>query len=339
MQAIVNSALPWHEAQFRRLVEERDRLPHALLVHGPQGTGKVAFARALAKSLLCEFHESDAGCGRCAGCGWFESGTHPDFRMIEPAALADIEQEEQGAGKASTRILIEQIRALADFVNISSHRGGAKAVVIHPAEALNVNAANALLKNLEEPPEGTFFILVAHRIHFLLATLRSRCRQIVLPMPAPESAVAWLAAQGVREPALALAHTGNAPLLAQELEEREYWQQRDAFLAQVAVRRFDPLAAAEHICDYPLRDVVSWLQKWTFDLVLQRHLGKVRYNPDRVTAIAALAVQMEPLAMLRFHRHTLALQGVIDHPLNPRLLVEQLLLDYSRALTGGTTAS
>ncbi|MCI3952686.1 MAG: hypothetical protein K0R53_2184 [Burkholderiales bacterium] len=306
MQAIVNSALPWHEAQFRRLVEERDRLPHALLVHGPQGTGKVAFARALAKSLLCESHESDAGCGRCAGCGWFESGTHPDFRMIEPAALADIEQEEQGAGKASTRILIEQIRALADFVNISSHRGGAKAVVIHPAEALNVNAANALLKNLEEPPEGTFFILVAHRIHFLLATLRSRCRQIVLPMPAPESAVAWLAAQGVREPALALAHTGNAPLLA---------------------------------CDYPLRDVVSWLQKWTFDLVLQRHLGKVRYNPDRVTAIAALAVQMEPLAMLRFHRHTLALQGVIDHPLNPRLLFEQLLLDYSRALTGGTTAS
>lgn len=337
MQATVNQCLPWHEASFRQLLEERGRLPHALLIHGRGGIGKLRFASALSQALLCE--SPSAGCGRCDACGWFASNNHPDFRLIEPAAPEEADQEEQASSKGRARILIEQIRGLADFINVSSHRGGSKVVVIHPAEALNVNAANALLKNLEEPPEGALFLLVTHRIQFLLPTIRSRCRQIALPAPKEDEAVAWLTAQGLPEPHLALAHTGNAPVLALELEEGDFWQRRNAFLAHVADRRFDPLTAAEEVCDYPLREVVGWLQKWTFDLVLQKCLGKVRYNPDRASAIAALSAEVDPVRMLRFHREVLGLQRVIDHPLNPRLLLEQLLLDYAATLKHTTAAS
>ena len=167
----------------------------------------------------------------------------------------------------------------------------------------------------------------------------ARCRHIALPEPDPEAAVAWLGAQGTQDPALALAHTGNAPLLAQALGEGDFWQRRTVFLSHVATHRFDPLSAAEDVSDYPLRDVVSWLQKWTFDLVLQKCLGKVRYNPDYAAAIAALSARLEPVTMLRFHREVLKLQRVIDHPLNPRLLLEQLMLDYGAALNRGAIAS
>lgn len=331
--------LPWHRSPFERLISTRAQLPHALLIHGRQGIGKLLFARSLAQSLLCEAPTgAGVACERCPACGWFESSNHPDFRLIEPGSLAESEEDESAPDKGSTQILIEQIRELPDFINISSHRGGAKVVLIQPAEALNVNASNALLKNLEEPPPDTFFLLVAHRVHYLLPTIRSRCRQMALPGPEPEAAIEWLRAQGVQDAALALAQTGNSPLLAQQLAGREYWEQRDSFLTHIADRKFDALSVAEQIRDYPVYDVVGWLQKWTFDLVFEKFLGKVRYNPDYAAAITALAAHIEPVGVLRFHRGLVRLQRVIHHPLNPRLLLEQLLLDYAAALESGTAA-
>jgi len=159
------NVLPWHKTELERLIGGKGRLPHALLMHGRQGIGKLLFARALAQSLLCENPASSGlACGRCAACGWFDSANHPDFRLIEPASLTEPTEDEDGREKkASLQIIIEQIRELADFINISSHRGGPKVVLIHPAEALNPHAANALLKSLEEPPAGVHFLMVAHR--------------------------------------------------------------------------------------------------------------------------------------------------------------------------------
>lgn len=332
MQTPENQVLPWHEPELRHALEHRSRVPHAILLHGREGIGKLRFARALAQSLLCESPRDELACGICSACGWFGSGNHPDFRLVEPAALTEADDEGEGAAKSSARILIEQIRDLTDFINVSSHRGGAKVALIHPAEALNVNAANALLKNLEEPPPGTHFVLVAHRVQFLLPTIRSRCRHLAPGVPAPEMAAKWLREQGVRDPELALAHTGGAPLLAHSLDGHDYWQRREVLLEQIAVRRFDPLAAADQLYDQPLREILASLQKWTFDLVLHKCLGRVRYNPDRSQALATLAAHADALKVLRFHRELLKLQRVIDHPLNPRLLLEQLLLDYAAAV-------
>jgi DNA polymerase III subunit delta' len=157
--------LPWHDSEFRRLVANRAGLPHALLVQGRQGIGKLAFARALAQALLCENPKAEGvSCGLCPACHWFAAGTHPDFRQIEPQGMTEHPEGEEGAEKkASLQISVDEVRQLADFINISSHRNGLKVILLHPAEAMNPNAANALLKNLEEPPARTCFLLVTHR--------------------------------------------------------------------------------------------------------------------------------------------------------------------------------
>jgi DNA polymerase-3 subunit delta' len=324
--------LPWHQEEFSRLAAARERPPHALLISGRAGTGKLLFAQALAQALLCESPD-DAGmpCERCASCGWMRWFGHPDFRLLEPAG-ATVGDEEMPAGerkKPSPHITIEQVREITDFINISSHRNGYRIILIHPAEAMNPNAANALLKGLEEAPAGVCFVLVTHRVRYLLPTVRSRCRLLALPAPAPDQAERWLSEQGVKDSALALAHTGHAPLLAQRLAREDYWEQRKLLLGQVADLTIDPLQLAERIKDFAVADVVEWLQKWTFDLALCGYAGSVRYNPDYEAEISALAKQIDLLGMLRFHRETLRLQRVIGHPLNARLLFEQLLIDYA----------
>jgi DNA polymerase III subunit delta' len=330
------NVLSWHEPSFGRLVAGRSRLPHALLFHGRKGTGKLLFARSLAQILLCEATmSSGTACGQCPACGWFASGNHPDFRQIEPDSLAEQGAEgSDGKRKPSLQIRIEQIRDLPDFINMSSHRGRAKVMLIHPAETLNANAANALLKSLEEPPSGTYFLLVAHRVHYLPPTVRSRCQQMALPGPEPEAAREWLKGEGVPDPALALAQTGNSPLLALELAGRDYWKNREFLLGGISERAFDPLSLAEQMRDYPVQDILNWLQKWTFDLIFRKSSGKVRYNPDYEDSLSSLAARIDMVKALRFHRELVRLQRVISHPFNVRLLLEQLLLDYASLLDG-----
>jgi DNA polymerase-3 subunit delta' len=334
--------LEWHRAEFDRLLAAKDSLAHAFLVSGARGIGKLVFARALAQSLLCESAASGGyACGSCTACAWFESGMHPDYRQIEPASLAEQEEpgEDDQSEKAEKRgkkpavtIAVDQIRALPQFLNISSHRGGPKVIVLHPAEMLNINAANALLKNLEEPPPRTHFVLVTHRPHLVLPTIRSRSQRVSLSMPDIETAAAWLAGQGVRTPALALAQSGGAPLRAVELDEPEYWGPRAAFLRQLAADDLDIIAASEAVSGFPVPDLVAWLQKWSYDIAYYSATGSVRYNPDQEETIARIAARVDRLAALRFHRETVALQRAVHHPLNPRLFTEHLLLSYRDAI-------
>lgn len=329
------TALPWHQTELERLAGDRSRMPHALLVRGRRGTGKQAFARALSRALLCEsVTASGLACGQCLSCGWMESAAHPDFRLVEPAGAAEDDGggTDSGSKRSTQQITIDQIRGLADFINISSHRGGQRVVLIQPAEALNANAANALLKSLEEPPAGVCFILVTHRVHFLLPTIVSRCRQVTLPDPGLDAAMAWLTEQGVPEPALALAQAGYSPLLAQEYAAKDYWQRREFLLRRMADTALDPLQLAEQIRDYAVPDVLGWLQKWTFDLIHSKCAGGVRYNPDYADDISRIAHLADSLQVLRFHRQAIRMQRVIHHPLNTRLLYEQLLIDYAGLL-------
>ena len=166
---------PWQADDWSRLQQLRSHWPHALLLHGQAGIGKLRFAQHLAQGLLCEAQQPNGEpCGHCAACGWFSQGNHPDYRIVVPDALAaergpaSADDSADKADKAdgdegrktrapSKEIRIEQVRALLDFSGVGSHRGGMRVVVLYPAEALNVAAANALLKTLEEPPAGVVF--------------------------------------------------------------------------------------------------------------------------------------------------------------------------------------
>ncbi|HEX9433116.1 MAG TPA: DNA polymerase III subunit delta', partial [Burkholderiales bacterium] len=178
---------PWNQPILDAL-KKRERLPHAILLHGPRGVGKLALAERMAQLLLCEHAEpAKRPCGTCDGCRWYLSGNHPDFRRLEPEAIAKLPppaEEEEGSSEAaparrtkqpSLVITVDQVRGLADFLNVGSHRGKLRIALIHPADDLQLpSAANALLKGLEEPPSGAIFILVSHRPARLLPTVRSR---------------------------------------------------------------------------------------------------------------------------------------------------------------------
>ena len=320
----------WNTKAFQQLAQRAGNLPHALLFKGPPGIGKRAFAAALAQGLLCEKPVSAlAACGSCAACHWFETENHPDYRILQPE-IAE-ETDDEGSDKKKKRdISVAQVRSLADFINISAHRGGAKVVVIQPAEAMNVNAANALLKSLEEPPPGTYFLLVADRPHLLPATIRSRCQHVSLPPPTPQEAAAWLKTSGVSQPELALAQAGGAPLLAMALDNAEYWAARKQLLDGLSSTAFDALALAERVAAQPIPQFINTLQLWSYDLACLCFGQPLRYNPDRKDALLSAINSMNPLEILRFHRELVRFQRIVNHPLNTRLLIEDLLLRYGQ---------
>jgi DNA polymerase-3 subunit delta' len=311
-------------------VEEGDTIPHALLLRGAAGIGKREFAQALAQALLCEANGGRRfACGRCPACKWVAQRSHPDFRVLEPDDRAEQDDDEQGERRrASAQIGVDQVRSLGEFVSLSSHRGRAKVIMIEPAEAMNPSAANALLKNLEEPPPGTYFLLVSHRWHQLPATIKSRCRVVPMPLPDRETARTWLAEQGTSNADLALAQAGGAAVFATRLGA-EYWEQRAAFLQAITSPEFDPLRSAEQLRDLVPANVVKWMQHWSYDIVLHEAAGRVRYNTDFPDEVARAGRRAELHETLRFHRQMLAWQRVVNHPLNPRLFLEELLLSYA----------
>jgi len=324
---------PWHSRPFEALLARIDRLPHALLLRGREGIGKLAFAEAVARALLCEKPQAGGrACGQCAACAWMEQGSHPDFRRLAPESVSSpAEAEEGGEKKPSEQIQIGQVRDIGDFIVMTSHRSGAKVVLIHPAEALNASAANALLKSLEEPPPRTYFLLVAHRWHQLLPTIRSRCEQVVLAAPSHAEARDWLGQQKLRDADLALAQAGGAPLLAVKFDE-DYWRQREALLTAITRPGFDSLSTAEQLRETAPAMIVGCLQKWAFDLVSHKVTGRVRYNPDLSDAIATTAARLDLIEALRFQRYMVRQQRIVAHPLNTRLFLEQMLLAYATLL-------
>ncbi|MFO0207074.1 MAG: DNA polymerase III subunit delta', partial [Betaproteobacteria bacterium] len=234
------SRLPWQVEDFAALRALQARSVHAVLLHGATGIGKKVLALDYAQARLCESPRADGhACGQCAACGWFAAGAHPDLRVVVPDVLArwrltgdDDEADEEGEGggavappaepdpdaarsaRASREIRIDAVRRLARFLTTSTHRGGLRVVVLAPAELITTEAANALLKMLEEPPAGTLFILATDAIDDVLPTVRSRCLLVRCRAPDRAAALAWLHSGGVAEPETALAEAGGSPLAA-----------------------------------------------------------------------------------------------------------------------------
>lgn len=318
---------PWQKAVWQRLTERRERLHHALLLHGQRGSGKRDFALALAQWLLCK-QPADAPCGRCQACHLFKVGNHPDLRLIEP-----LEGEGEEGSRAPRQIAISQVRELEDFVGLSTHQQGVRVIVIHPAEAMNPAAANALLKTLEEPAENTVFLLVSHQPRQLLATVVSRCRPVAMPLPDDQTARAWLEAQGVADAELCLALAGGAPLEALRYADGEYLAARRAFLAAVGEPgNLDWLKLAEQGARQDLASQIEWLQKWLYDLLALKLARRVRYNPDFAPRLRELGAGVNVSALLRFERELEGVRRHLHHPLNAQLLLEKIFSAYQRAM-------
>ena len=307
---------PWNEAVFRSIAARTARLPHALLIHGMRGVGKLALAERVGQLLLCESaDEARRPCGACDGCRWFLAGNHPDFRRVEPEALAPQREAAPEEGEApakrtkpSNEIKVDQVRELADFLNLRSYRARLRVALVHPAEDMNPSAANALLKGLEEPPAGAVFLLVSHRPAQLLPTIRSRCVSVPVPLPDREAALAWLNGQGVKDAARWLSYAGGAPLGA-----LGYATDADTYLGLLG----NPGEADDRESLLRLGEA---LQKTALDQAFQAFGLPAKYatgvsNPDAGDA----------LAWLTYARQMGNDRLLCGHPVNPRLFSAYLL--------------
>jgi DNA polymerase-3 subunit delta' len=204
----VSAPLPWQLELWSRREHQLscDQMPHALLLSGTRHIGKERFALALARCLLCGDPVDGMNCGTCHACELSARGSHGDLRWLAPEDTSRV-------------IKIDQVRDVVEFSTKTASFGQRKVIVLAPADTLNANAANALLKSLEEPAEDTYLILVCHRLHAVPATIRSRCQIVRLAQPTRTASLEWLDSftgeRGESERLLALGE--DRPLLAASL--------------------------------------------------------------------------------------------------------------------------
>jgi len=340
---------PWQSEQWAQLQRghTESRLPHGLLLQGGKGLGKHDFANCLAAALLCqspsESRQQGQPCGHCNACKLLEAGTHPDFYPHRPTA-----SKTSTSKKPLTSIRIDDIRELCAQLAQTSQFGGYRIAVIDEADKLTHEAANSLLKTLEEPGGGVLIILITAHPARLPATIRSRTQQLRFAVPATDISLAWLeqvmGASYTSEQILqALKHANGSPLAAIEhLESVELNQLiEQAMLARGAATGSPPIIEyAAKLITYDRRRVLDAMLGWVSDAI------RVSLDADVSTAGVDSGGRLINIAHVQALKHMVAgvsisrLYWFYDEiqkqrrlesiALNEQLLWENLLLSWKQ---------
>lgn len=314
---------PWQSMVWQTLMNytETNRVPHALMLEGPDGIGKLNLASCFANFLLCGGAKTSGfRCGQCGDCRLINAGTHPDLIRVEPAE----------AGKAIT---IDRIRDLAESLALANRTNQYRIVLVQPADRLNAAAANALLKTLEEPGNGIIIILLTARSWKLPATIRSRCQRLAIPLPDPSLANPWLRRKiSASDAEILLAMAAGAPLKALEMGVAGHERHNILFNGwlEIASHRSDPVRIAENWCAFPLTEVLALLSGWTMELIrlamVPARVGSS--NPDLRCALQAEVQKLDLRQLFRFYERLIESAAMVDSPLNVQLLLESILIDW-----------
>lgn len=319
---------PWLQDFMGRVAEQLalDKLPHALLITGAPGLGKLSLAKEIAALCLCNAPKNGVSCGLCKSCQLVEADSHSDFRYLTPA-----EDKKQ--------IAVDDVRAMVEFAFGSSMQSGRKVVLIEPVEALNRNSANALLKTLEEPSKNSVLILVAERQDAVLPTIRSRCQLLSVATPSSDAAKQWLACAhpdlSELEVARYLSWAGGAPLRASSFVEMDAAALQGALLAglsSVLKREASVSAVASQFDDELLGVRLEWLLQWCEQMILHASTGQedayLYHDSIKMLSYLATRARMEQLFCLRdYLLEQLALLLGNSNP-NSALLCESVLLHW-----------
>ncbi|WP_456417442.1 DNA polymerase III subunit delta' [Thiolapillus sp.] len=324
----MTAILPWHLDTWHCLQQslQQGRLPHALLLAGPQGVGKAGFARQLAASLLCERPQATGlACGTCRQCLLLAAGNHPDLRLLLP---------EEG----KTQIGIDAVRELVAGNTLSVGGDAYRVFIIDPAEGMSQAAANALLKTLEEPIEGTLIILLCAQVDRLPVTIRSRCQCLRFALPPEQDAIAWMEGniQAPPEHALQLLRLANgAPLRIPALIESGELERHNRllkdFVAIVAGQISAVSASEAWLKDCELPSLLRYVNTWLTALVRQK---MTHCAEDAFPLLQSLPERLDLKLLYQLLDKLHEIQRMSSNNLNPQLALESVLLEWGRIANG-----
>ncbi len=332
----------WQQKDWQQLLQYQNtqKLPHALLLTGNKGLAKFELAILWANTLLCEtlsstecLDSNTTACSHCTACELFAANTHPDFMLIQP--------EEEGKA-----IKVAQIRELVEFVSLTQSRSNRRVIVISPAESMNMNAANSLLKTLEEPPENTLIILVSSKPHSLPATIRSRCQHFPVSTADATTMQSWLAQAGQysqNDVDLALSLTENSPVNAQFYLDSAILRINDELLndwKMLASGQAKPTAIAEKWLKQPENVPIRLVYTWLVDMIRYHSLNQGYNRPlddnARVlfyhkgdAALQKLAISIPVKRLFVIYDKVIEILKLGRTSLNKQLHLESLLIQWS----------
>jgi len=318
--------LPWHQTTWTHLASAKERLPHSLLLSGSAGLGKYRFAQRFAASLLCENPGSDyAACGQCKSCHLLSVGNHPDYRITTVEEDASI-------------IGVDQIRDLINYLSLRPHTSRRRVVILAPAESMNINAANSLLKILEEPPADSVLILVSHKPQRLSATIRSRCARFEFRTPSRETALQWLAKEGITagEAMDLLAAADGAPLRASELSQLGFAAAQKMMLTDLQGLQSgaaDPVECAARWKEMGAEFCLSWFSGLLADVIQSgtvEHQAQRLNNPSHDKIIHKLGSRTRPERLFGLLDQVMESARLAATPLDDTLLIEDILIGWGK---------
>ncbi|ULJ69911.1 DNA polymerase III subunit delta' [Wielerella bovis] len=319
---------PWHTAAWHTLTANWYTQPNAWLFVGREHTGKTALAHHFAQALLCEQASAQhEPCGQCPSCHLFTQNAHPDFYTLTP------EQPETDGSRKLLQIKIDAVRAILEPLTQTSVRGGRRVVLVSPAESMNIQAANALLKMLEEPPTAVIFLLVSHNRDRVLPTIKSRCRQFALPTPSHHEALSFLQQHQIDNAENLLAFHSRAPLFDRQPENDVLRENLLDLLAEPRLLKILDYAAEFDKQKLPLAILLDWLQKWTVDVSLAAQKIQPLYYPHRAEQAQKIAVKTNPATLFQFSGCLNRLHPYGHHSLNVKMQTEYVLSEYLSLLT------
>ncbi len=325
------SPAPWIAAQTTRLLAQRG---HAWLLHGPSGLGQYDLAMQMVRAWLCENPTTSGACGVCGSCHAIDVRTHADVFVLMPETVmlellwplgekAQTELDDKKR-KPSKEIRIDAMRDAIEFSQRTSAWGRGKAVLVFPAERMNVVSASALLKTLEEPVGDVKFALASEAAHQLLPTIRSRCLGHAMVWPQTADAIHWMVSNGVETSAapILLRAAGGRPddalVLANSGRDPATWA-----LLPKAVQRGDMTSMQ----GWTPAETVHALHKICHDLQL---LGQGA--TPRFFAAQDLPKPVSQKVLSQWARSLARTMRTVEHPFNPGLMQEALVSEAKTAL-------
>lgn len=320
---------PWQQQNWQLLQHYRQahRLPHALLFKGPAECGKNHFAQRFAEAILCTANQPEAGadagaaCGKCHSCKLLAAGNHPDLVLLEPEA-------------DKKTIQVDAVREFILDATLTPQISSSRVCLITPADAMTGQAANSLLKTLEEPAPNNHMILVAEHGWSLPATIRSRCQIVSFPLPSQQQGLQWLQQLHPQQQwEELLGSASGAPLRALEFLQSDMVQRRQQLFASFAALlsgRQLPLAAVALWNEEQSGLLLDWLYAWTLDL-LRGTVAGVEQMRESLPAreLPGLIPSLDSVKLIALIEQLVSLkQGMGERNLNRQMQLEALAVSY-----------